>query len=140
MPRQIDSSTIDGNVEFVHSQYSCILTSQVSNITRKTKFSRINWHVFQDWIKKCKNRKWITQKNGHFSVKDKLFILKLSLLLIILSDTIHKSWIHTCDVRIQLYWEWTNSTVPSIVQESIKKWLKNFGIRFLSTFAWHGRF
>ena len=27
---QIDSSTIDGNVEFVHSQYSCILTSQVS--------------------------------------------------------------------------------------------------------------
>ena len=25
---QIDSSTIDGNVEFVHSQYSCILTSQ----------------------------------------------------------------------------------------------------------------
>ena len=27
---QIDSSTIDVNVEFVHSQYSCILTSQVS--------------------------------------------------------------------------------------------------------------
>ena len=27
---QIDSSTIDGNAEFVHSQYSCILTSQVS--------------------------------------------------------------------------------------------------------------
>ena len=27
---QIDSSTIDGNVEFVHSQYSCILTSQAS--------------------------------------------------------------------------------------------------------------
>ena len=27
---QIDSGTIDGNVEFVHSQYSCILTSQVS--------------------------------------------------------------------------------------------------------------
>ena len=27
---QIDSSTIDGNVEFVHSQCSCILTSQVS--------------------------------------------------------------------------------------------------------------
>ena len=27
---QIDSSTIDGNVKFVHSQYSCILTSQVS--------------------------------------------------------------------------------------------------------------
>ena len=45
---QIDSSTIDGNVEFVHSQYSCILTSQVSNIKRKTKFSHICWHVFQD--------------------------------------------------------------------------------------------
>ena len=27
---QIDSGTIDGNVEFVHSQYSCILTPQVS--------------------------------------------------------------------------------------------------------------
>ena len=27
---QIDSNTIDGNVEFVHSQYSCILSSQVS--------------------------------------------------------------------------------------------------------------
>ena len=27
---QIDSSTIDGNVEFAHSHYSCILTSQVS--------------------------------------------------------------------------------------------------------------
>jgi len=27
---QIDSSTIDGNVEFVHSQYSCNLSSQVS--------------------------------------------------------------------------------------------------------------
>ena len=27
---QIDSSTIDGNVEFVYSQYSCILTSKVS--------------------------------------------------------------------------------------------------------------
>ena len=29
-PIQTDSSTIDGNVEFVHSQYSCIITSQVS--------------------------------------------------------------------------------------------------------------
>jgi len=27
---QTDSSTIDGNVEFVHSQYNWILTSQVS--------------------------------------------------------------------------------------------------------------
>ena len=30
MGHPVDSSTIDGNVEFVHSQYSCILTSQVS--------------------------------------------------------------------------------------------------------------
>ena len=27
---QIDSNTIEGNVEFVHSQYSCIMSSQVS--------------------------------------------------------------------------------------------------------------
>ena len=27
---QIDFSTIHGKLEFVHSQYSCILTSQVS--------------------------------------------------------------------------------------------------------------
>ena len=45
---KIDSSTIiDGNVEFVHSQYSCIPTSQVSNKTRKTTFSPISRHVFQ---------------------------------------------------------------------------------------------
>ena len=29
-------------------------TSQVSNITRKTKFSHISWHIFQDSIKKVK--------------------------------------------------------------------------------------
>ncbi len=29
---QLDSSTIDGNVESVHSQYTCILTSQVSTL------------------------------------------------------------------------------------------------------------
>ena len=39
---QIDSSTIDGNVEFVHSQYSCILTSQVPN-KQNTGFQR-------DWV------------------------------------------------------------------------------------------
>ena len=27
---QIDSSTVEGNIEFVHSQCSCVLTSQVS--------------------------------------------------------------------------------------------------------------
>ena len=32
---QIDSSTIDGNVECLHSQYSCILTSQVSYVSDK---------------------------------------------------------------------------------------------------------
>ena len=45
-------------------------TSQVSNITRQTKFSPISWH-------------------------------------------------DTCDVIIQLYWECTNSTLPSVVLESI---------------------
>ena len=29
---QIDSSTIDGNIEFVHSQYSCILSSDVTSV------------------------------------------------------------------------------------------------------------
>ena len=29
---QIDSSKIDGNVEFVHSQYSCILSSQLTSV------------------------------------------------------------------------------------------------------------
>ena len=32
MATQIDSSTLVGNVEFVHSQYSCFLTSQVSTV------------------------------------------------------------------------------------------------------------
>ena len=31
----------------------------------------------------------------------------------------HKNWIDTCDVRIQLYWECTNSTLPSILLKSI---------------------
>ena len=31
----------------------------------------------------------------------------------------HKNWIDTCDVKILLYWECTNSTLPSIVLESI---------------------
>jgi len=30
-----------------------------------------------------------------------------------------QNWIDTCDVRIQLYWECTNSTLPSIALESI---------------------
>ena len=33
-----------------------------------------------------------------------------------------KNWIDTCDVRIQLYWECTNSTLPSIVLDTI--WFK----------------
>ena len=32
-------------------------TSQVSNMTRKKKLYHISWHVFQDQIKKYKNRK-----------------------------------------------------------------------------------
>jgi len=31
----------------------------------------------------------------------------------------HKNWIDTCDDRIQLYWECTNYTLPSIELESI---------------------
>ena len=31
----------------------------------------------------------------------------------------HKNWVDTCDVRIQLYLECTNSTLPSIELESI---------------------
>ena len=46
------SSTIGGNNE-INQLYT---TSQVSNITRKTKLSHISWHIFQDWIKKCQNR------------------------------------------------------------------------------------
>ena len=38
------SSTIGGNRE-IHQLYT---TSQVSNMTRKTKFPHISWHVFQD--------------------------------------------------------------------------------------------
>ena len=54
------SSTIGGNGE-MDQLYT---TSQVSNITRKTKFSHISWHVFQDKIKKCKNRNWRTNKSA----------------------------------------------------------------------------
>ena len=47
----------------------------------------------------------------------------------------HKNWIDTCDVRIQLYWECTNSTLPSIVLESIwiipiSKQYKAFSVAF----------
>ena len=38
------SSTIGGNREMDQ----LYMTSQVSNITRKTKCSHISWHVFQD--------------------------------------------------------------------------------------------
>ena len=31
----------------------------------------------------------------------------------------HKNWVDTCDDRFQLYWECTNSKLPSIVLESI---------------------
>ena len=47
------SSTIGGNREM--DQW--YMTSQVSNITRKIKFSHNSWNVFKDSIKKCKNRK-----------------------------------------------------------------------------------
>ena len=38
---------------------------------------------------------------------------------IVNSVVAHKNWIDTCDVRIHLYWECTNSALPSIVLESI---------------------
>ena len=40
----------------------------------------------------------------------------------------HANWVDTCDVRIQLYWESTNSTLPSIVLETIyvEQTVKNF--------------
>ena len=46
------SSTIGGNRE-MGELYT---TSQVSNITRKTKCSEISCNVFQDLIIKCKDR------------------------------------------------------------------------------------
>ena len=46
------SSTKGGNRE-MDKLYKM---SQVSNITRKTKFSHIAWHVFQDQIKKWKKK------------------------------------------------------------------------------------
>ena len=46
------STAIGGNKE-MNKLYT---TSQVSNITRKTNFSHNSWSVFQDEIKKCKNR------------------------------------------------------------------------------------
>ena len=49
-------------------------------------------------------------------LQDKHFILKWSLL--INNFVGHKYWIDTCDVRI-LYWECTNSTLSSILLESI---------------------
>jgi len=72
------SSTIGGNKE-MDQWYT---TTQVSNITRKTKFSHNNWHVFQDSIKsvKTENKEQIWLELLHF-------ILKLSLLSIILSET-----------------------------------------------------
>ena len=80
-------------LKFLFLKHKC--TSQfyrdILNITRKTKFSPIGWHFFQDYVKK--------------------FILKLSRILIILSNTKTKL---TRDVKIQLHWECTNSTLPCI--------------------------
>ena len=62
-------------------------TSQVSNRTRKTKFSHISWHVFQDLVKKCKNRKQRKHKIALILLEYKQFILKLSLFITTLPDT-----------------------------------------------------
>ena len=49
-----------------------------------------------------------------------LFYCKKTLyskIITIIDDFVgHRNWIDTCDDRIQLYWECTNSTLPSIVE------------------------
>ena len=72
--KQIAFSTIDGNVEFAHSQ-SVQLYFDVKSV------------------------------NSVF-VSDK----------IIDNFVGHKNWIDTFDVRIQLYWECTNSTLPIVLE------------------------
>ena len=56
-----------------------------------------------------------------FTVREALY----SKIITIIDDFVGlKNWIDTCDDRIQLYWECTNSTLPSIVLESV--WFKLF--------------
>jgi len=69
-----------------------------------------------------------THKIALILLWDKHFILKWSLLLIILSDAKTELTLVSCDDRIQLYWECTNSTLPSILLESI--WSKLFKIMY----------
>ena len=55
-PFQIDSSTIDGNVEFEHSQYSCILSVQLySYVTSINTFSTAVFlrHKYQHFQYSC---------------------------------------------------------------------------------------
>ena len=63
--QQIDSSTIDGNVEFVHSQYICILSSQVS-----IQFLCILVYYFltESISKKSGQRNWIFATNSDFPI------------------------------------------------------------------------
>ena len=90
-------------------------TSQVSNITKKKKF----YHFF-DMFSKIK-WKTVRTKNKE-RIKLHFFSVRLALYPIIINiiDNFvqHKNWIDTCDVRLKLYWECTNST-NFIVLESI---------------------
>ena len=70
------------------------MDQQVSNITRKTKFSCNKEHI-------------------------KLPLFYWALYPKINNFVGHKNKVDTCDVRIRPYWECTNSTLPSIVRESI---------------------
>ena len=50
-------------------------TSQVSNKSRKTKFSHNSWHGLQDSVKKCKEKKQKTHKYPIFSLYCKIMTI-----------------------------------------------------------------
>ena len=58
------SITIGGNREMDQ----LYMTTQVSTKTRNTIFSPISWH-FQDYIRKCKIRKFRKQNRNYFTVR-----------------------------------------------------------------------
>ena len=73
------------------------ITSQVSNISRKTKLV--------DMFSKIKSKSVKTENKEH--IKLDLFhrkIRTLSKIITIYNNFVrHKNWVDTCDVRIQLY-------------------------------------
>jgi len=72
-------------------------------------FSYFSWHDFQDWIKSVEKEKKVYMQ---FYCKTKISTLVSNYTTIINSFVGHKNWVDTDDVRIQLYWECTNSTLP----------------------------